>query len=270
MTYQPQPIDMPHARWWARPTNLGDLLEWGPLLVAAVVYLLGDNPALAVGLACLKFAAEDFRTAAWIHAYDHDPVRGMATAWLHRALGMSKVAFFGIVAIALTGAVFRAVHPIVLGQGMIQHLLIQAFGGLLVAMLASLTSGVLAAVGIVTAMRYRLRIWIDWRASRARRANAWPPCDPQANAPRRNLLIAVLLGDCAGIGLLAFTIGVFASSHLAAGVELSLVLILLTLTLGAVCLAMIVTLVAAIRVLPAADFDLAYLEVHGEHFDPTD
>jgi hypothetical protein len=196
--------------WWRRALNWGDLLEWGPLVVAAIVYVSGDNPLLAVALACLKFGADDVRTAAWIRSVDPDPIRGRATAWLHRALGLGKVAFLGLVAMGLTGAVLGLVHPVALGQAAIGHLLNQTFSGLMVATFASVAAALLALPGIVLARRHRLRVWIDWRAGRARRHGAWPPCDPRPEAPRHNLLDLFLIGDGVGLCWLAALAGMSA------------------------------------------------------------
>jgi hypothetical protein len=169
-----------------------------PLLFALgfLVYELTANPGLGAAIACTKFGWDDFLTARWLRRRDLDRRRGRAEFWLFVAVGLWKTAVTGVVVIFGVGFLEATLRPPPqIGQAppppsdAIVGALLTAFFGFTLSSLATLRA-------FVTALRFRVRLWIDGKVHRDRRADRWPPLTTEGRKNRAGavLFTALFLG----------------------------------------------------------------------------
>ena len=70
---------------------LAHLPWWLILTVAFVVTELTAHPAIGVGVLCLKFGWDDFRTALWLRRRDPNRRRGAVCSWFYLSSGLWRV-----------------------------------------------------------------------------------------------------------------------------------------------------------------------------------
>jgi hypothetical protein len=159
------------------------------LALGIVVYELTAQPGLGAAIACTKFGWDDFLTARWLRRRDPNRYRGRASFWLFVAAGLWKTAVTGVVvmfAVAFLDAALRAPAqanqpPQPPSEAIVGALLVTFFGfGL-----STLATG----RAFLGALRHHVRLWIDGRVHRDRRADHWPP---SSTAGRKNRAGAVL------------------------------------------------------------------------------
>lgn len=165
-------------------------LTWPVLLgIGWLIYELTHKPALGAMAVCLKFGLSDFRTARWLSRIDTDRGRGHSCFWLFLATGLYKTAMTGtVLAITLTmvaGALRpRGVQPP--AQVFDWVGLKEAFIGAALTTLGGFILSVLVShIALVTAMRNKVKLWLDGEVHRARKENVWPSCYPGAGRHNR-------------------------------------------------------------------------------------
>jgi hypothetical protein len=162
------------------------------LAIGILIYEITAQPGLGAAIACTKFGWDDFLTARWLRRRDPDRRRGRASFWLFVASGLWKTAVTGVVVlfgVAFLEAALRR-HGPPPAPGQVPAPPSAALGGALAAALFGFTLSTFATVrAFLTALRHRVRLWIDARVHRDRRADHWPPA---STAGRRNRAGAVL------------------------------------------------------------------------------
>jgi hypothetical protein len=159
------------------------------LALGLIVYELTAQPGLGAAIACTKFGWDDFLTAFWLRRRDPNARRGRASFWLFVAAGLWKTAVTGVIvmfAVAfLEGMLRQAPQP-----GQLPPPPSDAIVGALLVTLFGFTLSTLATGrAFMTALRHRVRLWIDSRVHRDRRENRWPP---ESTPNRKNRAGAVL------------------------------------------------------------------------------
>ncbi len=140
------------------PSDTGTASVWIGLIMwmlvfgaALIVYLLTDNPLLAVTIPYLHAVAKPFRCGLWLWSADPNPARGRAYLWFYLALAFWMAALSAFVSFL----VFLFTH-LRMGQQpptdqFAMTMLTLFFGGLLGSM-----TGILAAI---LAFRNHIKIW---------------------------------------------------------------------------------------------------------------
>ena len=173
------------------------------LAIGIVVYELTAQPGLGAAIACTKFGWDDFLTARWLRRRDPNRRRGRASFWLFVAAGLWKTAVTGVVvmfAVAFLDAAMRA-RP---RAGQLAQPPSEVIGGALVAAFLGFSFSTLATGrAFLTALRSRVRLWIDGHVHRDRRADRWPPASTAGRKNRAGavLFTALFLGMVALLGL---------------------------------------------------------------------
>jgi hypothetical protein len=168
----------PHPADDRPPRRRPSLVLPALLALGIVVYELTAQPGLGAAIACTKFGWDDFLTARWLRRRDPDRRRGRASFWLFVAAGLWKTAVTGVVvmfAVAFFTAALRHRGP-AQPPGQVPAPPSAAFvGAFLVTLVGFGLSTLATARAFATALRHRVRLWIDARVHRDRRADRWPP-----------------------------------------------------------------------------------------------
>jgi hypothetical protein len=164
------------------------------LALGILVYELTAQPGLGAAIACTKFGWDDFLTARWLRRRDPDRRRGKASFWLFVAAGLWKTAVTGVVvlfAVAFIDAMIRR-RGGAAGPPPAEALA----GAFATALVGFMLSTLATARAFFTALRHRVRLWIDARVHQDRRADHWPPAstDGRRNRAGAVLFTALFLG----------------------------------------------------------------------------
>ena len=176
-----------------------------PILLglSIVVYELTAQPGLGAAIACTKFGWDDFLTARWLRRRDPDRPRGRASFWLFVAAGLWKTAVTGVVVMFAVAFLDAALRPPPPAAGQMPAPPSEAIGAAFLMALFGFTLSTLATGrAFVGALRNRVRLWIDSRVHRDRRAGRWPPL---STAGRRNRAGAVLF-TALFLGMMVFLV----------------------------------------------------------------
>jgi uncharacterized membrane protein YhaH (DUF805 family) len=174
------------------------------LALGLVVYELTAQPGLGAAIACTKFGWDDFLTARWLRRRDPNGNRGRASFWLFVAAGLWKTAVTGVVVMFAVAFLEAAVQPPPpLGRPP-QPPSEAIVGALLAALLGFGLSTLATARAFIAALRHHVRLWIDRRVHRDRRADHWPPISTPGRKNRAGavLFTALFLGMLALLTLL--------------------------------------------------------------------
>jgi hypothetical protein len=146
-----------------------EAFAWLAMVVLAVLlFELTADPALAVGLGCLKFGAHDIRVARWLRRVDPDNVRGRACSWFYVTLAFSRIGYMALLMLMVLFAITGPGMP----QGQVARQLVSAF----LVILACLVGGALASWAAVgSALHGGVFVWMDATTGVALRAGVWPP-----------------------------------------------------------------------------------------------
>jgi hypothetical protein len=180
------------APGWAddRPPRRGPSLALPVLLALGfLVYELTAQPGLGAAIACTKFGWDDFLTARWLRRRDPDRRRGRAEFWLFVAAGLWKTAVTAVIVIFAVGFLEAALRPPPQAAQVPQPPSDAVVGALLAAFFGFAFSTLATGRAFLTALQCRVRLWIDGRIHRDRRADRWPPI---STAGRKNRAGAVL------------------------------------------------------------------------------
>src|SRR5262245_39354899 len=174
-THDPLTDDAEAGRGWTRH------LTWPVLLgLGWLIYELTHKPALGAMAVCLKFGLNDFRTARWLSRIDEDRGRGRSCFWLYLAAGLYKTAITGsVLAIAITplAAVLRPRGLPPQPQLMDWQGPKEAFLGAALTTVSGFVLSVLVShMALASALRHKVKLWLDAGVHRARRENVWPSC----------------------------------------------------------------------------------------------
>jgi hypothetical protein len=226
-----------------------EAFAWLAMVVLAVLlFELTADPALAVGLGCLKFGAHDLRIARWLRRTDPDRRRGRACSWFYVALAFTRIGFMALLILIVLFAVTGPGIP----QGQIARQLVSAF----FVIFACLVGGALASWAAVgSALRRGVCVWMDATTGVALRAGVWPPF--LADRFRRaNLGPELIVGYAlisGWLALLALLFGVFGGL-----LGMSIADVLLSLVIGTPGLMFVLPLLAPIlfrRIAAASPWD---------------
>jgi hypothetical protein len=206
---------------------------WSALLLLGwVVYELTAQPALGAFAVCVKFGWNDFRSAWWLRRIDPERGRAKACFWLYTASGLWKTALSGVV-FMLTIAVF--LKPQAALQGM-QAVLGGHFAGAALATFFGFSLSSFATyLAFWCAFRNRVRVWLDLRMDRARRAQVWPSLHPaigRGNYVSLLFVTAILLGMFMGTIVICFVAVLIRDAGIA-GLVVGAAIISAAITLGA-------------------------------------
>lgn len=163
------------------------------LAIGILVYELTAQPGLGAAIACTKFGWDDFLTARWLRRRDPDRRRGRASFWLFVAAGLWKTAVTGVVVLFAVAFVDALVRRQAGGGRPPAEVLAGAFAAALIGFFLSTLA---TARAFLTALRHRVRLWIDSRVHYDRRADHWPPAstDGRRNRAGAVLFTALFLG----------------------------------------------------------------------------
>ena len=156
------------------------------LLLGWVAFELTAQPAIGVVLACGKFGWEDFLTARWLRRTDPNPGRARACRWFYIAAALWKISITATVAMFLIVWVTVAIDPKADPSPQFMTLM-------LVAMFGFIFSSIVTYVGIVSAYRHGVKVWVEGSVHRDRRLAHWPPQSCRSNRAGRLLLTALIL-----------------------------------------------------------------------------
>jgi hypothetical protein len=173
------------------PARWRGAITWSSLvLVGVVLYELTNQPALGTAGLCLKFGWEDFKTANWLYRYDPRRARGRACWWLYTAAGFWKAAGVALLtnAVVILGLAYLLWHA---RAPAVDRLMRSFVGAGVTTMGGCIIAAFMATVAVGIAWRNGVRLWLDGTATRARRANVWPPVGP--DFPRANRLVWLLV-----------------------------------------------------------------------------
>ncbi len=174
------------------PSTPFDRLPWPLfLLLAWIVFELTANASLSLVLACLKFGANDFRTAWWLWRVDPHRPRARACATFYAASAVWKTTIVPLLTAASIGILWgmlspqamRVGHPIT--RQLVLALNVSIWAGLLLVVLVSLS--------IVLARLARWRVWVHPNLHLSRREKNWPPQFAPTTVRQANQGILVVL-----------------------------------------------------------------------------
>ena len=198
------------------PSDSGGLFAhlpwWLILTVAFVVTELTAHPAIGVGVLCLKFGWNDFRTALWLRRHDPDRRRGAVCSWFYLSSGLWRVFLWSFALILIAIPVLAATEPpqvraarrLNAGPPLAPEIMT-----CLVMCLASYAAAtMLTLLAVFLAWRSRIKVWISGTISESRRLNKWPPRPIPGRLAPSNLLKAWLIGTGAGLFLFLFVAGI--------------------------------------------------------------
>ncbi len=184
---------------------------WLILTVAFVVTELTAHPAIGVGVLCLKFGWDDFRTALWLQRRDPNRRRGAVCSWFYLSSGLWRVFLWSFALILIAIPVLavteapqvRAARRLNAGPPLAPEMIT-----CLVMCLASYAAAtMLTLLAVLFAWRSRIKVWISGAIWKSRRLNEWPPRPLPGRLAPSNLLKAWLIGTGAGLFLFLFLPG---------------------------------------------------------------
>jgi hypothetical protein len=171
-----------------------------PILLALgiLVYELTAQPGLGAAIACTKFGWDDFLTAIWLRRRDDDRRRGRASFWLFVAAGLWKSAVTGVIVMFVVAFLEGAMQPPPQPGQLPAPPSDAVVGALLVTLFGFTLSTLATGRAFLTALRAKVRLWIDRGVHRDRRADHWPP----ASAPGRKNRAGAVLFTALFLGML--------------------------------------------------------------------
>jgi len=193
-----------HDLWVDEPQNKFQFGWWLAILLGWVVFELTAQPILGAFVTCLKFGQDEVITGFWLLKRDPFAGRGKACFFLYFAYGLWKIALYSL-AFLLGGSVLIAIlTKAINGQNNpppnFQAILL---GTSLSMMVGFLMAIIFSLIGLVLALKYKVKIWLGVAPTLARKHKYWPPFQggknraPAVLATSFSLLVAflsVLLG----------------------------------------------------------------------------
>jgi hypothetical protein len=195
-------------------------LVWSTLgLIGWLGFELTAQPAVAAAVVCSRFGWNHFRTAIWLRRNDWNRERARACSWFILAAGVLRIVVFAFLltllfsmAVVAWAGPQRPRNP----NGPMPAIFI---GPLILIIAGPPLAALLVAIGAITAHLNNIRVWIDERLDRARRANSWPP--PFLDMPAASIQnvargpwLLTLAVACVGSLLLAVFVFALSSSWL--------------------------------------------------------
>jgi hypothetical protein len=147
------------------------ILGLGLLAVAIIAFELSANASLAVVVGCLKFAEKDVRTALWLRATDPDRRRGRTCSWYYITFGIYKVGWMALIVLFVfffAASFLGAAQPV---GGPLVH---QGITAVLTIFACYVLGGLTACLGVGSALRHGIKVWVNPCAHRARMNGQWP------------------------------------------------------------------------------------------------
>lgn len=182
---------------------------WLIFAVAFVVTELTAHPALGVGVLCLKFGWDDFRTALWLRRRDPNRRRGAVCSWFYLSSGLWRV-FLWSFALMLMAIIFLVATepPLVRGPNRDPAPPPEMITCLCMCLASFAVATMFTVLAVGFAWRCRIKVWISGTISRSRRLNEWPPRPIQGLLNQSNLLKGWLIGTGAGLFVFLFVAGI--------------------------------------------------------------
>lgn len=143
--------------------------------VGLIIYEVTNDPAMAAMGMCLKFGAEDFRTAFWLKRHDPQPGRGTVCCWLYVASGLWQTAVIGIAMVVLTVVLCEFIQAQQQGQAAGNDIFSLLQGAFLAIFFGFVFSTLATYIALAYARFHRVRPWLNGAVHIARRKEHWPP-----------------------------------------------------------------------------------------------
>ena len=188
---------------------LAHLPWWLILTVAFVVTELTAHPAIGVGVLCLKFGWDDFRTALWLRRRDPNRRRGAVCSWFYLSSGLWRV-FLWSFALMLVAIMFLVATepPQARGPNRDPVTPPEVMTCLCMCLASFAVATMFTVLSVGFAWRRRIKVWISGTISRSRRLNEWPPRPVPGLFAPSNLLKGWLIGAGAGLFVFLFVAGI--------------------------------------------------------------
>ena len=161
------------------------------LLLAWLAFELTANATLSLVLACLKFGANDLRTAWWLWRTDPLRSRAHACAAFYVASGVWKTALVPLLTVGVIAIAWGVIAPGALQQA--HPITRQLVLALNVGLWAATVLIVVASSAAMLALAARWRVWVHPNVHRCRRAGNWPPSFSPAAHPQANQAVLIML-----------------------------------------------------------------------------
>ena len=140
------------------------------LAAAVICFELTANPALSVALGCLKFGWHDAYLGHRLKRADPNRARGRVCAWFYLALGLWKISIVATFLMFGSAMLFGAIegpnkrpNPANPDPGFVAFMTACAL-----AMLGFGLSALVSSFAVLSALRYRIRVWVGVRKNHAR------------------------------------------------------------------------------------------------------
>ena len=188
---------------------LAHLPWWLILTVAFVVTELTAHPAIGVGVLCLKFGWDDFRTALWLRRRDPNRRRGAVCSWFYLSSGLWRV-FLWSFSLMLVAIMFLMATEPPQARGPNRDLVMppEVITCLCMCLASFAVATIFTVLSVGFAWRRRIKVWISGTISRSRRLNEWPPRPIPGLLAPSNLLKGWLIGTGAGLFVFLFVAGI--------------------------------------------------------------
>jgi hypothetical protein len=142
-----------------RPVRSKRLIGWSVLLfVAFLAYEITARPAFGVVILCSKFGWDTFLTGYWLWRIDPNRSRGTTCFWFYMAAGLLRVIYAALGLHILLFIAFAAFQPQQVVLAIPKEIIIA--GGTYI--VAGILSVLATLLGIWTASRSKLRIWVAY------------------------------------------------------------------------------------------------------------
>ena len=184
-------------------------------IIAIVVFELTADPSLVVMVGCTKFGWEQLRAARWLRRTDPDKRRGRACRWFYVSWGLWRISVVAtlmmfVVLFLFEGLRHRLGAPPRRGnEPPVQFIVafLMAFFGIGFATMTSI-------LGVLSAWRGGVRVWVGAEAIDGWRVKSWPPLGPPRK-PNRVALLLLTAVPIAAVSILlpvaAFVVGIAAT-----------------------------------------------------------
>lgn len=203
--YELERAEPPRASRWKN-----NALGFALLVIAILIFELTANPSLGVVVGCLKMSEIDVRTALWLRRVDPDPRRGRTCSWYYLTFGIIKT---GIVALCALFAFFfiaRCFGPLAQLPAPVNQ---QGITAILTLFSCYVIAGFTSCVGVFSALRSGIKVWVSPVVHRSQRENRWPPgayVSPRSRSNTAGLLCLLSAAAICALALaLYITFGVY-------------------------------------------------------------
>ncbi len=195
-------------------------LVWSTLgLIGWLSFELTAQPTVAAAVVCSRFGWNHLRTAVWLRRNDRNHERAFVCSWFVLSAGVVRIVVFAFLLTLLFSMVTVARAGPQRQQNPNGPMPTIFMGPLILIVAGPPLAALLVAIGAISARLYNIRVWIDERLDRARRADSWPPrflavpAGSVQNTARGPWLLTLAV-SCVGTLLLAVFIFALSSSWL--------------------------------------------------------